>query len=157
MTSESAAHEIAKNLLSLISGQQAQGHTTTAESIRALLQAAEITYNISHGLPPAESLDGLDRDGICRWVESQITVSQDEAKRLVDSSHQPWLFQHRADIAWRYWKDYQKILERDLAPAALGRVERRARGRQGHRERAGLVPARRRHRSAVPRPRGDQP
>ncbi len=123
MTGESAAHEIAKNLLSLISNQQAQGHTTTAESIRALLQAAEITYNISHGLPPAESLDGLDRDGICRWVESQITVSQEEAKRLVDSSHQPWLFQHRADIAWRYWKDYQKILERDLAPAAAHRLD----------------------------------
>ena len=123
MTSESAAHEIAKNLLSLISGQQAQGHTTTAESIRALLQAAEITYNISHGLPPAESLDGLDRDGICRWVESQITVSQEEAKRLVDSSHQPWLFQRRADIEWRYWKDYQKILERDLAPAAAHRLD----------------------------------
>ena len=72
MTSKSAAHEIAKNLLSLVSGQQAHGHTTTAESIRALLQAAEITYNISHGLPPAESLDGLDHDNHCHDSHQNI-------------------------------------------------------------------------------------
>ncbi|NYI81048.1 Z1 domain-containing protein [Nocardioides panzhihuensis] len=80
-----------------------QQHPTADQLDKVLAVALEMAPRLGH--------DGVDRDEARRWLESRVSVTQDDSVGMVsDKDHLEWLRAAKEQREWPFWERYERYL-----------------------------------------------